>query len=55
VLGDDIDPGRGRLVVNEEEGECVRAIFALFEEHRSVLQPIDGNRAAVLAAEELDS
>ena len=36
VLGYDVDPGGGRLVVNEEEAEQVRAIFALFEEHRSV-------------------
>ncbi len=31
VLGYDVDPGGGRLVVNEEEAERVRAIFALFE------------------------
>jgi site-specific DNA recombinase len=37
VLGYDIDRGGGRLVVNEEEAERVRAIFALFEEHRSLL------------------
>ena len=37
VLGYDVDPGGGRLVVNEEEAERVRAIFALFEQHRSVL------------------
>ena len=37
VLGYDVDPGGGRLVVNEEEAERVRAIFALFEEHRSAL------------------
>jgi site-specific DNA recombinase len=37
VLGYDVDPGGGRLVVNEEEAERVRAIFALFEEHRSLL------------------
>ena len=36
VLGYDVDPGGGRLVVNEEEAERVRAIFALFEEHRSI-------------------
>src|ERR1700704_4768102 len=36
VLGYDVDPGGGRLVVNEEEAERVRTIFALFEEHRSV-------------------
>src|SRR3984957_18163105 len=37
VLGYDVDPGGGRLIVNEEEAERVRAIFALFEEHGSVL------------------
>jgi site-specific DNA recombinase len=37
VLGYDVDPGGGRLVVNEEEAERVRAIFALFEEHGSAL------------------
>jgi site-specific DNA recombinase len=37
VLGYDIDPAGGRLVVNEEEAEQVRAIFALFEECRSFL------------------
>jgi site-specific DNA recombinase len=36
VLGYDVDPGGGRLVVNEEEAERVRAIFALFEEQGSV-------------------
>jgi len=35
VLGYDVDPGGGRLVVNEAEAERVRAIFALFEENRS--------------------
>jgi site-specific DNA recombinase len=37
VLGYDIDPAGGRLVVNEAEAEQVRSIFALFEESRSVL------------------
>jgi site-specific DNA recombinase len=37
VLGYDVDPGGGRLVVNEEEAESVRAIFALFEEKGSAL------------------
>ena len=37
VLGYDVDPAGGRLIVNEEEAERVRAIFALFEESRSVL------------------
>jgi site-specific DNA recombinase len=37
VLGYDLDPGGGRLIVNQEEAERVRAIYALFEEQRSVL------------------
>jgi site-specific DNA recombinase len=35
VLGYDVDPGGGRLVVNQEEAERVRAIFALFAENGS--------------------
>ena len=35
VLGYDVDPRGGRLVVNEEEAERVRTIFALFEQHGS--------------------
>jgi site-specific DNA recombinase len=37
VLGYDVDTGGGRLLVNEEEAERVRAIFALFEQYGSVL------------------
>ena len=37
MLGYDVHPSGGRLVVNEEEAERVRAIFALFEKHRSIL------------------
>jgi site-specific DNA recombinase len=36
VLGYDVDPSGGRLVVNEAEAEQVRAIFALFEEQGSI-------------------
>jgi hypothetical protein len=35
VLGYDVDPSGGRLVVNEEEAERVRAIFTWFAEHGS--------------------
>ena len=35
VLGYDVDPGGGRLVVNQEEAKRVRTIFALFEKHGS--------------------
>jgi site-specific DNA recombinase len=37
MLGYDIAPGGGRLVVNEKEANQVRAIFALFEENKSIL------------------
>jgi site-specific DNA recombinase len=37
VVGYDVDPAGGRLIVNEEEAERVRAIFALFEKNRSAL------------------
>jgi site-specific DNA recombinase len=40
VLGYDVDPAGGRLVVNEEEAVRVRAIFALFEQRRSVLKTL---------------
>src|SRR5215472_8546621 len=36
VLGYDVDPGGGRLVVNEAEAEQVRAIFALVQEKGSL-------------------
>jgi site-specific DNA recombinase len=35
-----VDHGGGRLIVNDEEADRVRTIFALFEEHRSVLQTL---------------
>jgi site-specific DNA recombinase len=37
VLGYDLDPRGRRLHVNEEEAECVRAIFALYLEHQALL------------------
>jgi site-specific DNA recombinase len=36
VLGYDVDPGGGRLTVNEKESRRVRDIFALFIHHRSL-------------------
>src|SRR6204780_1102262 len=36
VLGYDVDAAGAKLVVNQEEAARVRAIFPLFEEHRSV-------------------
>jgi site-specific DNA recombinase len=34
VLGYDVDPAGGRLIVNEKESRRVRDIFALFVQHR---------------------
>ena len=39
VLGYDVAPGGGKLVVNEEEARHVRAIFGLYLEHRA-LSPV---------------
>ena len=36
MLGYDVDPAGGRLIVNEKEGRRVREIFALFAKHRSL-------------------
>jgi site-specific DNA recombinase len=36
VLGYDVDPAGGRLIVNEKESQRVRDIFALFLQHRSL-------------------
>jgi DNA invertase Pin-like site-specific DNA recombinase len=36
-LGYNVAPGGGKLVINEEEARRVRAIFALYLEHRAVL------------------
>jgi DNA invertase Pin-like site-specific DNA recombinase len=41
VLGYDIAAGGGKLIVNEEEARQVRAIFALYLEHRSLLAVVD--------------
>src|SRR5205814_4597981 len=38
VLGYDVAAGGGSLVINSEEAERVRAIFALYLEYRSVDQ-----------------
>src|SRR4051812_368138 len=37
ILGYDVDPNRFKLLVNPEEAERVRAIFALYLEHESLL------------------
>jgi site-specific DNA recombinase len=36
VLGYDVDPGGGRLIVNEKEARRVREIFGLFLQHHSL-------------------
>jgi DNA invertase Pin-like site-specific DNA recombinase len=41
VLGYDIAPDGGKLMVNEEEAQQVRAIFVLYLEHRSLLAVVD--------------
>src|SRR5438477_8673702 len=38
VLGYDVDPGGGRLVINEPEAKRVREIFRLFRKHRSFVK-----------------
>jgi hypothetical protein len=40
VLGYDVEPGGGRLVINEHEAERVRSIFNLFIQHRSMLSTL---------------
>src|SRR5713226_1948558 len=45
VLGYDVAPGGGRLVVNREEAERVRAIFAVYLEYGSVDQVLDAVQA----------
>src|SRR6266576_1486263 len=40
VLGYDIDPAGGRLIVNEKEAQRVREIFRLFKTHRSLLKVV---------------
>jgi len=37
VLGYDVDPGGGRLIVNEKEADQVRAIYELYLEYRALL------------------
>jgi len=40
ILGYDIAPEGGRLVVNEDEAERVRAIFALYLEHQALIPTV---------------
>src|SRR5204862_5535493 len=41
VLGYDVDPAGGRLVINEPEAQRVREIFRLFKTHRSLLKLVN--------------
>ena len=41
MLGYDVDPRGGRLVVNEAEAERVREIFDLYRQHRSVASVLE--------------
>jgi site-specific DNA recombinase len=41
ILGYDVDPQGFKLAVNEFEAERVRAIFALYLQHRSLLQVVE--------------
>ena len=41
VLGYDVDPAGGRLVVNEQEAQRVREIFRLFKTHGSLLKLVN--------------
>jgi site-specific DNA recombinase len=40
VLGYDVDPTGGRLIVNDKEAQRVREIFQLFKTHRSLLKVV---------------
>ena len=40
MLGYDVDPAGGRLIVNEKEAQRVRDIFQLFNTHRSLLKVV---------------
>lgn len=40
-LGYDVAPGGGKLVVNEDEAEQVRALFAMYLEERSLLRCVE--------------
>jgi len=40
VLGYDVDPRGGRLVINEKEAQKVREIFELYRQHRSLPQVV---------------
>jgi site-specific DNA recombinase len=40
ILGYDVDPAGGRLLVNESEAERVREIFTLFERYRSAIRTL---------------
>ena len=41
ILGYDVDPRGGRLLVNEDEAARVRAIFELYLEHQSLIETVN--------------
>jgi len=41
VLGYDVAPTRGKLVVNEEEAECVRKIFSIFNRSGKLIETLN--------------
>src|SRR5881396_531819 len=41
VLGYDVDPTGGRLIVNDKEAQRVREIFRLFKKHRSLVKLVN--------------
>ena len=54
MLGYDVDPAGGRLIVNEKESRRVREIFALFLQHHSLSAVVRGARAAAVEDEILE-
>lgn len=41
ILGFDVDPGGGRILVNEEEAAMVREVFNLYLEHQSLITTVE--------------
>lgn len=41
ILGYDVDPERFKLIVNEKEAHCVRAMFQLYLDHESLLPVVE--------------
>ena len=54
VLGYDVAPGGGRLIVNAEEAARVRAIYHLYLDHKALTPGRPGDRPPGMAHETLD-